>query len=268
MRITYETNHKFLKILESMDSKKFNFKFLKERIKSKGGRKDGKIVTPRRGDYYRRIYRNIDFRRVIMPGQKALYLRTIYDPNRTGSIGLICYPIGIVCYILKPMKVNPGAIIHNMLTKKDTDIFYGDSTNLANFTSGILLHNIGGKFIRSAGTSAILVRKDAGQALLKLKSGEIRYFNQDILGTSGTVSNDSHFLTHYKKAGLIRYLGKRPRTRPSAMNPVDHPMGGRTRGGSFPTNPKGILTLNRPTVKKRKSYILYTKRQLKLLKIN
>jgi large subunit ribosomal protein L2 len=242
-------------------SKNKRLKILNTRIKSKGGR-NGYIISPRRKDYNRRIYRYIDLNRLLVPELKAIYLRSIYDPLRTGSLGLICYPIGIISYILSPMKLNIGDLITNIASGK---IYYGDAAPLSNYPSGVLIYNINGKFIRSAGSSAILIRKDAEQALLKLKSGELRYFSQNLIASSGVVSNENHFLRHYKKAGIIRLLGRRPRTRPSSMNPVDHPMGGRTRGGCFPKNIKGIITLNRPTVKKHNISILYTKRQLKLL---
>ena len=101
--------------------------------------------------------------------------------------------------------------------------------------------------------------------LLKLKSGELRYFHFESRAVSGTVDKGRFFSRDFKKAGFTRHQGFRPRTRPSSMNPVDHPMGGRTRGGSFPKNAKGVITLNRPTVQRHTSYILYTKRQLKIL---
>jgi large subunit ribosomal protein L2 len=242
-------------------SPKKHVKFLHSRILSTGGRMAGTIVAPRRKNYSRIIYRYIDLNRLLVPQLTGIFIRAVYDARRTGSLGLICYPIGVISYILTPMKLNIGAFITNMAAGT---IFYGDAAVLSNFASGVLIYNINGKFIRSAGTSAILIRKDAEQALLKLKSGELRYFSQLLIASSGVVSNDHHFLRHYKKAGIVRHLGRRPRTRPSAMNPVDHPLGGRTRGGCFPKNIKGIITLNRPTVKKHNISILYTKRQLKL----
>ena len=202
----------FEQILNSL-KKNEKIKNIQIRRHSKGGRSDGKIISPRKGDFIKRIYRFIDFKRNIILHQKAIYLRTIYDPNRTASIGLLCYPMGIISYILKPAKIENGEMIGNIENPKDP-IFYGDASKIANFNSGVLIYNINGKFIRSAGASAILVRKDAEQALLKMKSGELRYFNQEMMATSGTVNNENHFLRNYKKAGTMRLLGKRPRTRP------------------------------------------------------
>lgn len=145
----------------------------------------------------------------------------------------------------------------------------GDSCKILNFPSGVLIHNISlhpkgtGQLIRSAGCSSILVRKEYDHSLLKLKSGELRYFDSAVTASLGTVAGEEHFLKHHIKAGVTRRLGKRPRTRPSAMNPVDHPMGGRTKGGSQPVTFKGILNFNRSTKKVYHPSILYTKRQMK-----
>jgi len=111
-----------------------------------------------------------------------------------------------------------------------------------------------------------LVRKDYNHCLLKLKSGELRYFSSSAQATLGTVGKEDHFLKHLGKAGVTRRLGRRPRTRPSSMNPVDHPMGGRTRGGCQPMNSKGINMTNRTTKKYYHPAILFTKRQLKFKK--
>jgi len=236
---------------------------LTQRIKSKAGRSNGRIVCPRRGNFNKRIYRFIDFKRIIFPQEQGLILLSQHDPIRFANIALVCYPVGLFTYILQPAKTAAGDFITNHSIKPT---HMGDSASLVNFPSGVLLHNINAKIARSAGCSAILVRKDYDQALLKLKSGELRFFNLSTVASLGNVSNENHFLRDYKKAGVMRYLGKRPRTRPSSMNPVDHPMGGRTRGGKQPTNKKGVITLNRTTKKHRHASILYTKRQLKLLK--
>jgi large subunit ribosomal protein L2 len=236
---------------------------LTQNLKSKGGRANGRIVCPRRGNFNKRIYRFIDFKRLIFPQQRSLILLSQHDPMRFANIALVCFPEGLFTYILQPSKTHIGDCITN-LSHKPLNI--GDSSTLAKFPSGVLIHNINGFLARAAGCSAILVRKDDNQALLKLKSGELRFFSLSTIASLGNVSNENHFLRNYKKAGVIRYLGFRPRTRPSSMNPVDHPMGGRTRGGKQPTNKKGIITLNRSTKKHRHNSILLTKRQLKLLK--
>jgi len=265
--VSYASNYYFRDILQNIkkvEKVQSRIKPLTGRLKSKGGRVDGQIIAPRRGNYNRRIYRYIDFKRLILPEYKGFVLRSIYDPNRSANISLICYPIGILMYILQPSKTNIGDVIIN---KTPIPTNFGDSASLMQISSSRLIHNIQGKFTRSAGCSTILVRKDYDQALLKLKSGELRFFHTSAVASLGIVGNENHFLRDYKHAGVIRRLGKRPRTRPSSMNPVDHPMGGRTRGGAQPTNRKGVITLHRKTVKSHHSSILYTKRQLKLLRL-
>jgi len=232
------------------------------RLQSKGGRVLGQIICPRRGDYNKRIYRFIDFSRIILPGERSLVLSSVYDSNRTAPVTLLSFPMGVLTYILTPAYLITGQALINMST---SPLNYGDSASLANFPSGVLLHNLTGKFVRSAGCSLILIRKDFDQALIKLKSGEIRSFHTSAVASLGIIGNENHFIEDYKHAGAIRHQGRRPRTRPSAMNPVDHPLGGRTRGGAQPCNKKGVITLNRPTVYKHHPHILYTKRQLKFV---
>jgi len=231
-------------------------------LPSKGGRVKGQIICPRRGDLNKRIYRFIDFYRTIYPGEIGIVCQTIHDPNRTAPISLLCFPIGMLMYILTPAKTYPGELLVNMAP---TPMNYGDSGSLANFASGVLLHNLSTRFQRSAGCSLILIRKDSDQALTKLKSGEMRLFHTSAIASSGIIGNENHFIQHYKRAGAVRRQGKRPRTRPCSMNPVDHPLGGRTRGGSQPMNKKGVITLNRRTVFDHHPHILYTRRQLKFV---
>jgi large subunit ribosomal protein L2 len=263
-RLSYKSTLDFIRIYKTLthiSKRSSSIKPLSYRLPNKGGRVSGRIITPRRGNLHRRIYRYLDFKRLLLPNQKGLLLRTVYSANHTAALGLICYPVGLLTYILNPTKIYEGDFIVNGGL---SPIFYGDATSIANFPSGSLIYNIAGRFTRSAGCSTILVRQDYDQALLKLKSGELRYFNTSVVASSGTVCNENHFITDYKKAGRMRHLGFRPRTRPSSMNPVDHPMGGRTRGGCAPMNRKGVITLNRPTVFRHQHSILYTKRQLKL----
>lgn len=235
-------------------------------LKNKGGRSFGYITAPRRKSLCKRTYRFLDFKRVICPKEAALVLSSIYDPSRSSAIALICFPYGIITKILLPSKVKQGDFVQNCSFKPRN---LGDSSALRQFASGVLLHNISlnpkgiGQLTRSAGCSTYLVIREHNTSLLKLKSGEMRYFNSSVTATLGVVGNENHFLRDLKKAGNTRLLGKRSRTRPSSMNPVDHPMGGRTRGGFQPTNAKGIITLNRPTKKIRHAGILYTKRQMK-----
>jgi len=266
IRESFASDYHFIKVLKLINRVKLHkmrIKALSLPLRNKGGRSHGLIITPRRGNYTKRIYRRVDFNRNILPGHKAMTMCFSYDSIRSANICLVCYSMGIIAQILQPCKLGIGDLITNDTLTPTT---YGDSASLLNIPSGRLIHNIHGKFIRSAGCSAILVRKDEDQALIKLKSGELRYFDISVLATLGTISNENHFLRNYKSAGAMRFQGFRPRTRPSSMNPVDHPMGGRTRGGAQPVNIKGRITLHRKTVKRRPPYILYTKRQLKILR--
>lgn len=232
------------------------------RLPAHGGRVKGYMICPRRADYNKRMYRYIDFERNIYPEERGIVLSWLNDPNRCAPVILLIFPQGLLTYILKPIKVFSGDQLINM-TK--TPYHYGDSTSLAYFGSGMVLHNLAGKYIRSAGCSFILVRKDHDQALIKLKSGEMRFFNTSAVASYGVIGNETHFIKDHKTAGAIRRTGRKPRTRPCAMNPVDHPLGGRTRGGKHPCNPKGIITLNRRTVHKNQPSILYTRRHLKFV---
>jgi len=130
----------------------------------------------------------------------------------------------------------------------------------------------GAKIAKSAGNSAVLLRIDKKfntKVLLKLKSGSHRLFSENAVASVGTVSNHIHFLRQYEKAGTIRRYGIRPRVRPSAMNPVDHPMAGRTKGGSAPQSKTGKLSLGTSTVgKKRHNLILVTSRKSRRTRIS
>jgi len=254
------------KDLKSQLKRIHKIKALTSRIKYKAGRSYGAIVSPRRGSFCRSILRFIDFKRIIFPKQYGLILKLGYDPMRSAPIALICYPSGLLLNILAPIKMREGNVIQNLSLNPRTN---GDSSYLRNIPSGSIIHNVSlypkglGQLTRSAGCSTILVRKEHNHALLKLKSGELRFFHTSVVATMGAVGGETHFVTNLVKAGVNRLLGKRPRTRPSAMNPVDHPMGGRTRGGWQPTNPKGLITTHRPTKNFNHPAILYTAREMK-----
>jgi large subunit ribosomal protein L2 len=248
-------------------SEKRKFKPLICRSKPKYGRSFGRICCLGRFRYLKRLYRFIDFRRIIFPGLLGLLNRKEYDPNRRVTVSLICNAIGTFTYILTPGKTKIGCLIYNQAKEPFNN---GDSSILKNFPSGGLIHNISlypkniGQLIRSAGCFCILIRKETEQALLQLKSGELRHFNLTVTATLGCVGAEEAFLRNLLHAGTTHRQGKRPRVRPSAMNPVDHPMGGRTRGGSQPTNHKGIITNNRPTKKRHHPSILSTRRHTKV----
>lgn len=246
------------------------FKPLISAIKKITGRSKGRIVSPYRGGSVKSHSRNVDYLRTVFPNRKGLVIRHDHNPRTQMLDSLISYPCGIMLYILKAQHLQIGDLVSNIPSDTlDKPRSPGDAAPLSKFGSGILIHNIGlypkaiGQLTRAAGCSTILVRKETDHVLLKLKSGELRYVNSSVTGSLGAVGGETHFLRDYKKAGVMRHLGHRPRTRPSAMNPVDHPMGGRTRGGFQPCNSKGIIMTNRSTKKKYHPAILFTKRQLK-----
>jgi large subunit ribosomal protein L2 len=243
------------------------FKPLAFHISRKAGRSFGRIVSPRRSNFYKRLYRAIDFKRTIFPGEFGIAIKSMYDPNRSALIMLVCYPLGVFAFILQSARLIPGDQIHNRSKPK----LPGDSSKLSKFPSGILIHCVSLYPNRRSQLHVLLdvndlIRKQHDHALLKLKSGELRFIRSSAIASWGVVGNELHFLRDLKYAGVMRHLGKRSRTRPSAMNPVDHPMGGRTRGGCTPMNSKGFILDHRSPITKHHRNILYTSRQLKFLK--
>jgi large subunit ribosomal protein L2 len=256
----------YLKLLKQGIKHLAQIKKLAYGVSAKGGRSRGRIVSPRRGALHNYCYRFIDFGRKIFPNKPSIVIRTQYIAPKEKKATLVCYPNGVFLYILTPSKMEGVLTVRNLCVHPSN---IGDSAELANIPAGAIIHNLAlnprsiGQLTRASGSSTILVRKDGDHCLVKLKSGELRYIPSSATATLGTVGREDHFLRNYGKAGVIRRLGRRPRTRPSAMNPVDHPMGGRTRGGGQPTNLKGIITTHRSTKSYRHPMILYTSRQMK-----
>ena len=231
-------------------------KMLVEPLNSKAGRNNkGQITVRRRGGGHKQAYRLIDFKRNKFD-VPAVVERIEYDPNRTAFIALIKYEDGILSYIIAPNKLSVGDKI--MSSKKLLDIKPGNTMPMAIIPVGTLIHNIetkvgaGATLARSAGSFAQLAGKDNGYAILKLQSGEIKKFPLDCLATIGTVSNADNKNIVIGKAGRSRWLGIRPSVRGESMNPVDHPHGGRTRGGRIPVSPTGVCARGGRTRKKNK----------------
>jgi len=227
--------------------------------KSGGRNAYGRITSRRRGGGHKRHLRIIDFRRdkLEIPAK----IQTIeYDPGRSANIALLAYADGEKRYILAPRGLKVGDKV--IASKTVTDINPGNSIPLELIPPSTRVHNIemipgrGGKIARAAGTAAQLMGIDEGFATLKMPSGEIRLVNAKCRATIGEVGNTQHQNRTIGKAGRSRWLGKRPRVRGVAMNPVDHPMGGgegRTSGGGHPTSPWGQLSKGFPTRKKSKT---------------
>ena len=219
--------------------------------KSGGRNNNGRITTRHIGGGHKRAYRVIDFRRHDKDGVPAKVAHIEYDPNRTARIALLHYADGEKRYILAPNKLKQGDAIE---AGPSADIKPGNSLPLRNIPTGTVIHAIelrpggGAKMARSAGASVRLVAKDGPYAQLRMPSGEIRNVDVRCRATVGEVGNEDHANIQLGKAGRARWIGRRPITRGESMNPVDHPHGGRTRGGKPPVSPwgKGEVRTRRP----------------------
>ena len=238
-------------------------------LKKSGGRNNkGRITSRRRGGGHKRQYRIIDFKRnkFDIP---AKVVAIEYDPNRSARIALLHYTDGEKRYILSPygIKVEDQVIS----SQKKAPLKIGNCLPLSKIPSGLFVHNVelvpgkGAQMVRSAGAGAQVLAKDAGMVTLKLPSGEVRMVDEKCMVTIGEVGNKSHETVKIGKAGRSRWLGRRPKVRGVAMNPVDHPMGGgegKSSGGRHPTTPWGKPTKGYKTRKKNKTSNRYiTKRR-------
>lgn len=226
-------------------------------MKKSGGRNDtGKMTVRNRGGGHKRRYRIIDFKR--NRHEQAEVMTIEYDPNRTAFISLIQFEDGEKRYIIAPKGLTVGQKI-NSGENASPDI--GNALPLSIIPLGTTIHNIemkpgkGAEICRSAGSSAQLLARDGKYAAIKLPSGESRLILQSCMATIGEVSNGDHQLEISGKAGRSRWQGRRPRTRPAAMNPVDHPQGGgegKSKGGQAKTR-KGIPSRGLKTRSKKKN---------------
>ena len=216
----------------------------------------GRITSRRRGGGHKKHYRIIDFRRdkLDIP---ATVQAIEYDPNRSANIALLAYADGEKRYILAPRGVSEGDTL--ISTNKRIEFSAGYSFPLEVIPPATKIHAIelhpgrGAQLARSAGQAAQLINVEGKRVTIKLPSGEIRYLNSKCRATIGEVGNHEHEGRSLGKAGRNRWMGRRPRVRGVAMNPVDHPMGGgegRTSGGGHPQSPWGQLSKGFPTRKK------------------
>jgi len=228
-------------------------------INKSGGRNvHGRITSWHRGGGHKRHYRVIDFKRD-KTGIPAKVATIEYDPNRSVRIALLQYADGEKRYILAPLNLQVGTTV---ISGPDADIRPGNTLPMTNIPLGTLIHNIelqpgkGGQIVRSAGTFAQLMAKEAPYALVKLPSGEVRMVLINCKATIGQLGNTDHEKISLGKAGRKRWLGRRPTVRGVAMNPVDHPMGGgegRSSGGRHPCTPWGKPTKGYRTRKNKKT---------------
>jgi len=229
-------------------------KALTEGKNSTGGRNNSGSITSRyRGGGHKKAYRRIDFKRRKFDAP-AKVERLEYDPNRTGFIALIKYQDGELNYILAPQRLSVGDTV---VSGEYVDVKPGNAMPVANIPVGTIVHNIelkigkGGQIARSAGTYAQIVGRDGEYVILRLNSGEQRLVHGRCLGTVGAVSNPDNMNISIGKAGRNRWMGRRGHVRGEAMNPVDHPLGGRTRGGRHPVTPWGKPTKGMKTRKNK-----------------
>ena len=196
--------------------------------KHAGRNNTGRITVRHQGGGNRQKYRVIDFKRSRF-GDPATVRTLEYDPNRSAFIALIEYEDGVKNYILAPDGLKVGDTV---MAGPTADIKPGNALPFENIPVGTQVHNVelypgkGGQLVRSAGTSAQLMAKENGYALLRLPSGEMRNVMLRCTATVGVVSNLDHENVNLGKAGRKRHMGVRPGSRGSVMNPVDHPHGG------------------------------------------
>ena len=244
-------------------------KSLTARIKSRSGRSNtGRITSRHKGGGHKKLYRMLDFRqdKIDIPAR----VETIeYDPYRTSRIALVFYADGEKRYVLAPVGLKPGDKIKTFSAKGNLET--GNRMKLKFIPQGMMVYNIelnpgqGGKIVRSAGSAAQVLATEGKYTQLKMPSGETRMLLAESFASIGQVSNPEHIHVNLGKAGRSRWLGRRPRVRGSAMNPVDHPHGGgegRQPLGMPPKTPwgkpaRGVKTRN----KKKKSSKLIIKRR-------
>lgn len=228
----------------------------KKRISARNNQ--GRITVRRRGGGHKHHYRIVDFKRdkEDIVGKVE---RIEYDPNRTAHIALILYSDGERRYIIAPKGIAVGS---EVLAGVNSPIKPGNCIPLSNIPIGATIHCIelkpgkGAQFVRSAGGAAQLVAREAGYALIRIRSGEIRKVLAVCRACIGEVSNSEHNLRSLGKAGAARWRGIRPTVRGVAMNPVDHPHGGgegRTSGGRHPVSPTGVPAKGYKTRKNKRT---------------
>ncbi len=235
-----------------------------------GRNNQGRITSMHRGGGVKRLYRDVDFKqnKKDIPAKVA----TIeYDPNRTSRIALLNYRDGEKRYILAPVGMAVGDTV---MTAEKTPVRPGNRMKLGNMPQGTMVHNVeirlgqGGIIVRSAGTGAIVMAHDGGNTQLQLPSSEMRIVSSECFASIGQLSNAEHAKVWLGKAGRSRWLGRRPKVRGTAQNPVDHPYGGgegrQGRGTRRPKTRHGKVTGGHKTRdRKKKSSLFIVRRRVK-----
>jgi large subunit ribosomal protein L2 len=221
-----------------------------------GGRNNhGHLTRRHRAGGHKRLLRKVDFLRE-KDGVPAKVDSIQYDPNRSANIALLHYADGEKRYILAPMGLVPGMTVRS---GTGSDPLVGNSMTLSEIPVGLEIHNVemhpgrGGQLCRSAGSVAQLTSREGDYAVVQLSSGELRKIHITCRATIGRIGNTDHQNVSLGKAGRKRHMGHRPQVRGTAMNPVDHPMGGgegRTAGGRHPCSPSAVLAKGGKTRRK------------------
>jgi len=261
---------RFMSFLESEATTKKPYKPLSKGLATHAGRDNhGRISVARKGGKEKRKYRRIEFMRG-STSIRAKVLSLEYDPNRSALIALLLYTNGARKYILAPKGISVGDVVEE---GDDALPHVGNALPLKNIPLGSLVHAVeltrgkGAQLARAAGNSATLMAKEGDYAIIKLPSGEVRLIHNQCYATVGAVGNENHGNIQLGKAGRARHLGRRPKVRGVAMNPVDHPHGGgegRTSGGRHPVSRTGVPAKGYKTRSKRKyssPYIMRSKRK-------
>jgi large subunit ribosomal protein L2 len=219
-----------------------------------GRNNTGRITTRHKGGGHKRLYRQIDFKydKKDIPAR----IETIeYDPNRTSFISLVTYADGEKLYVILPKSLKVG---DKFTVGEKVEVKAGNRLPLKNIPVGTFVYNIelkfegGAKLVRSAGSFAEVIAHDAGYALVKMPSTEVRKILETAWASIGEVSNDENRLQNIGKAGASRHRGIRPTVRGTAMNPVDHPHGG-GEGRQGRGRRRAISIYGKPTGKGQKS---------------
>jgi large subunit ribosomal protein L2 len=245
-------------------------KSLLKPLKKSGGRNSrGRMTVRHRGGGHKRRYREIDFKRD-KHGVPAKVASIEYDPNRTARIALLHYADGEKRYILAPLGIKVGEIVSS---GADAEVKTGNALPLSRIPLGISIHNLefspgkGAQIVRSAGGAAVMIAREGNFARVRLPSGELRLIPVDCMATIGQLGNVEHEGISIGKAGRARWLGRRPKVRGVAMNPIDHPHGGgegKSSGGRHPSTPWGKPTKGYKTRKVKKAsdkYIVVRRNQ-------
>jgi len=263
-------SRRYMTNLDSGDiTAKASVRSLLKKLPAHAGRNsNGRITSRHKQAGAKKLYRIIDFKRDKF-GIEGTVATVEYDPYRNCRICLVKYVDGDRRYILQPKGLSVGDKI--MSAESGLDIQTGNTMKLKSIPVGTLVHNIelnpgqGGKFARSAGGYAQIMGRDGKYVSLRMPSSEMRYILGECLATIGSVGNEDFSNIVIGKAGRSRHLGKRPQTRGSAMNPIDHPHGGgegKTNSGRHPVSPWGMPTKGYKTRKKKSSdRLIITKRK-------